>query len=128
MNEIDHEAVRREEAKALIPKRLRRSVTGVNTGLGVNECWIALFLENERRYRKGGKPLPRTNDQLTAFMRAEFPHKDSAVYRQPAKAMWRYNNARMYKGQKMPAPINRAHRYDSKGNRVHPRFFDPETD
>ena len=112
----------------LIPCRLRRSCTGVNTGLGVNECWIALFLENEKRHRQGGKPLPRTNQQLTIFMRNEFPKKDSAVTAKPCKAMWRYNNGRMYKGQKIPAPINRAHRYDSRGNRVDARYFDPETD
>ncbi len=118
-----------EEMKSeFLPKRLKRSVTGINTGLGVNECFIALFLENERRYREGGRPKPRTNLQITQFMINEFPKKNSKVYRRPNIAIWRYNNAKMYKGQKRPSPINRAHRYDSKGNRVDPRYFDPETD
>lgn len=114
--------------ESLIPQRLKRSCTGVNTGLGVNECWIALFLENEKRHRRGGKPLPRTDAELTRFILQEFPEKDSAVARQPCKARWRYNNGKMYKGQKKPAPINKAHRYDSRGNRVDARYFDPETD
>ena len=112
----------------LLPFRIRRAARGVNTGLGVNECWIALFLENEKRHRRGGRPFPRTNPELTLFMVQEFPKKDSMVYRQPNKVMWRYNEGRLYKGQKKPAPINRAHRYDSKGNRVDPRYFDPKTD
>ena len=106
-------------------QRLPRSSTGANTGLGVNECWIALFLENEKRYRRGGKPKPRTNRQITEFMFQEFPHKDSAVYNEPCRAMRRYNSGKMYKGQKKPAPINRAHRYDRRGIRVPMRYFDP---
>lgn len=111
-----------------IPQRLKRSLTGANTGLGVNECWIALFIENERRHRDGGKALPRTDDDLTEFIKNEFPEKKSEVQNRPAKARWRYNAGRMYKGQKKPTPAQKSFRYDSKGNRVPSRFFDPETD
>lgn len=109
-----------------IPVRLKRCTKGVNTELGVIECWIALFLENEKRHARGGKPLPRTNPEITKFMINEFPKKDSAIYRYPNKAMYRYNRGLMYTGMKKPKI--KAYRYDSKGRRVPPRYFDPLTD
>jgi hypothetical protein len=109
-------------------KRLPKKVTGLNTGLGVTECWIALFLENERRHRAGGQPKPRTNPEITRFMINEFPRKNSEIYRKVNKVRAAYNSGKMYRGQGKPANIYKSYRYDSKGNRVDPRYFDPETD
>ena len=108
--------------------RIPRKSAGTNTGLGVNECWIALFMENEKRHKLGGKPLPRTNPEISTFMANEFPIKDSAIYWQVSKVIWRYNNGRLYKDQPIPTPGKRAWRYNSKGERVTGKYFDPETD
>lgn len=108
------------------PPRLPRCLVGRTTKLGVNECWVALFLENEKRYRNGGKPRPRTDRELSEFIRREFsdPYdRDSKVWEKVAATRYRYNRGRLYKGQTVPKI--KSYRYNVKGDRVPARYFDP---
>lgn len=106
-------------------QRLPRKILGLTTRLGVNECWVALFLENERRHKLGvAKLKPRTDPEITLFMIREFPHKNSAIYRWPARVRTRYNKGIMWKGAK-PAKV-RSYRYARSGKRMKAREFDPQ--
>ena len=107
-----------------IPRRHRRSY-GTNTGLSVVECWIALFVENNLRYKKGGIPLPRTNMQIAEFMHREFSGRKMAYHSRVNTVIRLYNAGELFRGQEIPSRANRAYRYDNRGHRVPLGFKDP---
>lgn len=102
---------------------LERRLIGVVTKLGILEVWMALFIENERRFRAGGRPRPRTDTEITEFMRREFPERDSKCWRNVNLARSRYNEGKLFKGQLKPK--QKSYRYNLRGERVPNRYKDP---
>lgn len=84
---------------------------------------MALFIENERRHRKGGKPLPRTDTEITNFLLQEFPERQSRCWANVANFRARYNRGVLFTGQLKPR--QKSYRYNLRGERIPPRGADP---
>lgn len=89
------------ETKAKKPK----GIVGKTLGLRIGATWAHLFHQNEV-LKKTGNAKPLTDEELSKFMFAEFPERDSkSAFSVKAVPHWRlhYNNGGFHKGKK-PSP------------------------
>lgn len=88
-----------------------KRATGKTSGLGVQDFWVKMLVENE----SAKKPL--TDPQLTAKSRAEFPGNKSKVHEMVQAIRTKYNKGGFNKGV---APKLKSHRYDEAGEVIDP--------
>jgi hypothetical protein len=82
---------------------------GLTFGLGVEKTWVKLFEQNE----KCKKAERMTDEQITEFMYAEFPHKTCEVFKHVNGVRGKYNRGGFHKGE---APELQSKRYDENGD------------
>ena len=82
------------KTKKKVDKEIRvKGVRGLN-GLTVNENWLKAF---------GDKKI-KTAAQCTAFMKSQFPNRESAIYNFPTVVQKRANRGLLTHG-KIPKPL-----------------------
>lgn len=92
---------------------------GASLGLSVVETWKRLFEQNEEISSNGGKPL--TDEQISAFMRQEFPRTpERSKTPQRVKALRREYNEGAYGFERWGKPTKTSWEYDANGLRVEP--------
>lgn len=104
------------------PNSASHPLSGVTTGLSVRKCWIALFEENERRFKEKDV-TPRTNAEIAKFMFYEFPKQMSTVYKRVNAIRGHYNAGRLHKTGVPPKILS--YRYNQKGERIDTRAYEP---
>ena len=60
---------------------------GKTMGLGVEQTWVVVFRKNALASQRRKK----TDEQITAFMKAEFPGRNSAVFDRVSSVRNKYN-------------------------------------
>ena len=103
---------------------------GLNTGLTMREVWWALFRENTRRYmerKKKGTPRPRTDNEISEFIRNEFRHegfdKNPARWRKVAMARYDYNHGTLWPKHVLK-PKFKSYRHSYTGKIIGAKEFD----
>lgn len=87
---------------------------GVTTGLPICAAWCAMFIWNEQR--SGGADDPKwTDEQISNWMKSEFPGRNTPAFDHPAGCRKDYNAGRFTKGV---APQVQSSQYDASGNVV----------
>ena len=104
-------------------KRPIRTI-GATTGLGVLECWIMLFEENERRYASRVTSLPRTDKQLVEFMYNEFPNQSIESFYRVSETRRRYNQGTLLLSH--GEPVLESNKYNCLGQIMPRRFTNPK--
>jgi len=102
--------VAKKTAKKAAPKAKKTTgrVVGKTSGVGVQETWIGIFVTNA----KAKKADRMTDVEITAYMKAEFPAKESKVFSQVQGVRNKYNKG----GFKVGAPATESVRYDEEGD------------
>jgi hypothetical protein len=96
--------------------RLAGRTLGITTGLPVFGFWAYFFPKNE----KASKKDKLTDEQITEFVRAEFPGRKNEVFDHIPGIRRNYNNGMFTKG--IPPKVH-SNRYDAEGNVVPSRPY-----
>jgi hypothetical protein len=106
--------------------------SGKTLGLGVDQTWAYLFQQNEERYaarkKSPRKTKPRTDEEITTFMKEEFPltpeqkkwlkqnKKEFKAFDYPTAKRSRYNTGKL--SGMSGVPKKKSHRYNGDGERI----------
>lgn len=100
---------------------------GKTSGVGVNETWIQVFEKNEEVDE--GERL--TDEQISQFMKSEFPDLDTKLFDRVQIARGKYNRGGFHKKDKSgqaqkPKVHSRAHDEAARsgGRKLHPKETD----
>lgn len=93
---------------------------GVSTGLGVTDCWVKIFKDNEARKASG--LLPLTDEQISQFMISEFPFSPADSKSVSRVRMYRSNyNRGVHSFAEYGEPAVKSWEYDASGKPVKPQ-------
>ena len=116
-----------DDAEETAPKKKEapKKFTGRTLGLSVSETWKAVFDANAKaasgkKAKLGELELtqPMTDEEITKFLRKEFPGNDSKNLDAVARHRGYYNAGTVAKSQNGEGPDEELARYDAEGNVV----------
>lgn len=82
---------------------------GVTTGLPILLGWCYIFQQNE----KAPKEQRLTDEEISNWMKKEYPGRDTPAFDHPARARREYNEGKFTRGT---APVKPSRPYDKDGN------------
>ena len=91
-----------------------RAIVGATSGVGVNATWISVFERNEQ----GDGPDNRSDEQISAFMIAEFPTLEASLFKHVNIMRGKYNRgglSRKDKSGKLVRPKIHSKQYAQDG-------------
>ena len=78
------------------PKEQAPAAVGVTSGVGVSDTWIGAFEKNEQV----DEEERLTDEQISQFMRSEFPDHDAKIFGRVEIARGKYNRGGFHKKDK----------------------------
>ena len=78
------------------PKEQAPAACGVTSGVGVSETWIGVFEKNEQV----DEAERLTDEQISQFMKSEFPDLDAKIFGRVEIARGKYNRGGFHKKDK----------------------------